>query len=39
MDTYLDNLAAAATQEKDVLDKLVNNNEKLNTLLETLTNK
>ena len=39
MDTYLDNLAASATQEKDVLDKLVSNNEKLVNQLETLTAK
>ena len=29
MDAHLDNLAAAASQEKDVLGKLVNNNENL----------
>ena len=39
MSTYLDNLAAAATQEKDVLDRLVSNNEKLVNQLEKLTNK
>ena len=39
MDSYLDNLAAAATQEKDFIDRLVNNNEKLITQLETLTAK
>ena len=39
LDTYLDNLAAAATQEKDVLEKLVNNNTNLITQLTTLTSK
>ena len=39
MSTYLDNLAAAATQEKDVLDRLVSNNEKLVEQLERLTTK
>ena len=39
MSTCLDNLAAAATQEKDVLDKLVSNNEKLVEQLERLTTK
>ena len=29
MDAHLDNLAVAATQEKDVSDKLVNNDENL----------
>ena len=29
MDTFLDNLAATATTEKDALDRLVKNNEKL----------
>ena len=37
--THLDNLAAAVTQEKDVLDRLVNKTEKLVTQLETLTAK
>ena len=39
MSTYFDNLAAAATQEKDVLDRLVSNNEKLVDQLERLTTK
>lgn len=39
MGTCLDNLAAAATQEKDVLDKLVSNNAKLVGQLELLTKK
>ena len=39
MSTYLDNLDAAVTQEKDVLDTLVSNNEKLVDQLEKLTNK
>ena len=39
MDTYLDNLAAAATQEKDVLEKLVNNKTNLITQLAALTKK
>ena len=34
MSTYLGNLAAAATQEKDALDRLVSNNEKLIEQLE-----
>ena len=38
MSTYLDNLAAAVTQEKNVLDRLVSNNEKLVDQLERLTN-
>lgn len=29
MDMHLDNLAAATTQEKDVLNKLISNNSKL----------
>ena len=37
--THLDNLAAASTQEKDVLDRLVSNNKKLVDQLERLTNK
>ena len=36
---YLDNLAAAATQEKAVLDDLVRNNTNLIAQLETLTKK
>ena len=36
---HLDNLAAAATQEKVVLDNLVSNNTKLIAQLETLTKK
>ena len=39
MDVYLDNLAAAATQEKNVLDQPVSNNTKLVAQLEALTNK
>ena len=39
MNTYLDNLAAAATQEKNVLDQLVANNTKLVQQLEVLTKK
>ena len=39
MDACLDNLTAAATQEKDVLDKLVTNNASLIKQLETLTSK
>ena len=39
MDTHLDNLASSASQEKGVLEKLVNNNKKLITKLDTLTNK
>ena len=39
LDAYLDNLAAAATQEKDVLEKLVNNNTNLITQLTALTSK
>ena len=39
MDTYLDNLSVSATQEKDVLDQLVNNNTNLITYLTTLTGK
>ena len=39
LDTCLDNLAAASTQEKDVLEKLVNNNTNLITQLTTLTSK
>ena len=36
---YLDNLAAVATQEKDVLEKLVNSNTNLITQLTVLTSK
>jgi len=39
MDLYLNNLAAAATAEKNVLDKLVKNNEKLIDQLAKLTAK
>ena len=39
MDTYLDNLTAAATQEKAVLEELVSNNTKLIRQLEVLTKK
>ena len=39
MDSYLDNLDAAATQDKDVLEKLVNNNANLITQLASLSNK
>lgn len=39
MDTHLDNLAAAASQEKDVLDQLVANNTSLIKQLEVLTSK
>lgn len=39
MDSYLDNLTAAATQEKEVLEDLINNNAKLITQLEVLTKK
>ena len=39
LDACLDNLAAAATQEKDVLEKLVNNNINLITQLTALTSK
>jgi len=39
MDSYLNNLAAAATAEKNVLDKLVKNNEKLVDQLAKLTAK
>ena len=39
IDTYLDNLAAVATQEKDVLDKLVSDDSKLVSQLEILTSK
>ena len=39
MDSYLGNLAAAATQEKDMLEKLVTNSTNLITQLVALTNK
>ena len=39
MSAYLDNLADTATQEKDVLDRLFSNNEKLVDQLERLINK
>ena len=39
MDAHLDNLAAAATQEKDVLEQLVTNNSSLVKQLEVLTTK
>ena len=39
MDTCLCNLAADSTQEKDALDKLVTNNEKMIYQLEILTTK
>ena len=39
MDTHIDNLAVDATQEQDVLDRLVTNNENLITKIETLTSK
>ena len=39
LNTHLDNLAVAVTQEKDVLDISVSNNEKLVNQLETLTKK
>jgi len=39
MDSYLNNLEAAATAEKNVLDKLVKNNEKLIDQLAKLTAK
>ena len=39
MYSYIDNLASALTQEKDVLEKLVNNNTDVITQLAELTNK
>jgi len=39
IDTYLDNLAAATTQEKDILAQLVTNNINLVKQLELLTSK
>ena len=39
MDTYLDNLVAAATEEKDVLEQLVTINTSLVKQLEVLTTK
>ena len=39
IDSYLDNLAAAETQEKDVLEQLVNSNTNLITQLIELTKK
>ena len=37
MDSYLDNLEAAATQEKEMIEKLVNDNKNLITQLEAFT--
>ena len=39
IDACLNNVSAAASQKKDVLDKLVNTNKKLIAQLQTLTNK